>query len=92
MKRRKLILIVAILLLAGIGCWIFFANGVSHREIKATVLDEGAATRAHVDRRADALEERLDRLERKLDRLERKLDLLLDRTTPRLPDDLRPAE
>jgi len=84
-KRRIVVLLFAVLVVVGIGVWYVFCGGVSHRTLKAAIVREGAGTRAHVDRRCDALE-------RKLDRIERKLDRLLEMATPRLPDGMRPAE
>ena len=81
------ILLLVILLLLALAGWIWYmqCGGVSHREIKETVVAESAKVQAHVDARCDAIEQKLDRIESKLDRL-------IEMATPKLPDGMRFAE
>ena len=66
--------------------WLFYRDGgVTHRELADLVVAEGAATRARVDARCDALDAKLDRIESKLDKL-------IELATPRLPDGMTAAE
>ena len=79
-------LLVEILANAVAWLWLFCRDGgVTHRDLAALVSAEGAATRARVDARCDALDARLDRIESKLDRL-------VQLATPRLPDGMKSAE
>ena len=82
--RIGVLLLVMLLLIAG-WMWFVQCGGVSHREIKDTVIEQSAEVQAHVDARCDALE-------RKLDRIEAKLDKLIEMATPKLPDGMRFAE
>ena len=81
------ILLLVILLLLALAGWVWYmqCGGVSHREIRATVIDESAKVQARVEARCDALEQKLDRIESKLDRL-------IEMATPKLPDGMRFAE
>jgi len=84
--KRRIVLSVLVLLAFLVGwIWYLYCGGVTHRELMAAVEREGAETRAHVDRRCDALE-------RKLDRIEGKLDRLVEMATPKLPDNMLPAK
>ena len=76
--------LVILLLIAG-WVWYVQCGGVSHREIKETVVEESAKVQSRVDARCDALEQKLDRIEAKLDRL-------IEMATPKLPDGMRFAE
>jgi len=85
MKRRILVFLLVLLALLTGWVWYSFCGGVTHRELKITVEHEGAETRAHIDRRCDALEKKLDRIESKLDRL-------IEMATPKFPDGMQPAK
>ena len=84
MVRLVILLLIIILLVAG-WVWYMQCGGVSHREIRETVVEKSAEVQARVDARCDALE-------RKLDRIESKLDKLIEMATPKLPDGMRFAE
>ena len=81
------IVLLVILILLALAGWVWYmqCGGVSHREIKVTVIDESAKVQARMDARCDALEQKLDRIESKLDRL-------IEMATPKLPDGMRFAE
>lgn len=83
-KRIKFVILLVLLLLAGAAYWYLLAGGVTHRELKETVLSESEQVQMKLDARCDVLEAKLDRIEAKLDRL-------IDLATPRLPDAMRPA-
>jgi len=84
--KRKIIVFLFLLLVLLVGwVWYSFCGGVTHRELKVAVEREGVETRAHVDKRCDALEKKLDRIESKLDRL-------IEMATPKLPDGMTPAK
>jgi len=85
MKLKILFFLIVLLTLLGAWIWFWHCGGVTHRDLKAFVEREGVETRAHVDRRCDALEKKLDRIEGKLDRL-------LEMATPKLPDGMQPAQ
>jgi len=85
MKRRIVFCLLLLLALIAGWVWYSFCGGVTHRELKVAVEREGAETRAHVDRRCDALEKKLDRIEGKLDRL-------IEMATPKLPDGMQPVK
>ena len=88
MMRKLLFSAVLVLVLATVVAWlwIFYRDGgVTHRDLADLVSAEGAATRARVDERCDALDVKLDRIESKLDRL-------IQLATPRLPDGMKAAE
>lgn len=88
MMRKLLFSVVLVLVLATVVAWlwIFYRDGgVTHRDLADLVSAEGAATRARVDERCDALDVKLDRIESKLDRL-------IQLATPRLPDGMKAAE
>lgn len=87
MNAKRGIVVVLLVLLALIAGWVWysFCGGVTHRDLKMLVMREAADTRAHVDRRCDALEKKLDRIESKLDRL-------IEMATPKLPDGMQPVE
>lgn len=85
-KILALFLLVAALSAAVAWLWLFYRDGgVTHRDLADLVAAEGAATRAKVDERCDALDVKLDRIESKLDRL-------VQLVTPRLPDGMKAAE
>ena len=95
MAKKILIAVVLVLLLATViaWLWLFYRDGgVTHRDLADLITAEGAATRARVDERCDALDVKLDRIESKLDRIESKLDKLIQLATPRLPDGMKAAE
>jgi len=78
-----LVLLLAILLA---WLWLFYRDGgVTHRELADLIVAEGAATRAKVDTRCDALDAKLDRIESKLDKL-------IELATPLLPDGMTAVE
>ena len=85
-KILALFLLVAALSAAVAWLWLFYRDGgVTHRDLADLVAAEGAATRAKVDERCNALDVKLDRIESKLDRL-------IQLATPRLPDGMKTAE
>lgn len=83
---KKKIVIVTVLLLIALGVWIWYemCGGVSHRELKSSILTESQTIQSKVDARCDALD-------RKLDHIEAKLDKLIEMATPKLPDGMKPA-
>ena len=88
MAKKILIAALLVVLLATViaWLWLFYRDGgVTHRELADLITAEGAATRAKVDERCDALDV-------KLDRVESKLDTLIQLATPRLPDGMKAAE
>ena len=88
MAKKILIAVLLVVLLATVVAWLWLLyrdGGVTHRELADLIAAEGAATRARVDERCDALDVKLDRIESKLDKL-------IQLATPRLPDDMKAAE
>ena len=88
MKNKLLATVLLIVVLATViaWLWLFYRDGgVTHRELADLITAEGAATRAKVDERCDALDVKLDRIESKLDKL-------IQLATPRLPDGMKSAE
>ena len=88
MVKKLLVAVLLVMLLAVLGAWLWLFyrdRGVTHRELADLITAEGAATRAKVDARCDALDVKLDRIEGKLDKL-----ILL--ATPQLPDDMKAAD
>ena len=88
MAKKILIAVLLVLLLAIVIAWLWLFyrdDGVTHRDLADLITAEGAATRARVDERCDALDAKLDRIESKLDKL-------IQLATPRLPDDMKAAE
>ena len=88
MKMKLHYAVPLILLLAIILAWLWLIyrdGGVTHRELADLVIAEGAATRAKVDARCDALEAKLGRIESKLDKL-------IELAISRLPDGMTVAE
>ena len=78
--------IVVVLAILFAWLWLFYRDGgVTHRQLADLITAEGAATRAKVDVRCNALDA-------KLDRIESKLDTLLQLAAPRLPDGLKAVE
>ena len=86
-KRLTMALVLAVVLAALIAwLWLFYRDGgVTHRDLADLITAEGAATRARVDERCDALDVKLDRIESKLDKL-------IQLAAPRLPDGMTPVE
>ena len=85
-KLLATVLLVVVLATVIAWLWLFYRDGgVTHRELADLITAEGAATRAKVDERCDAMDARLDRIESKLDKL-------IQLATPRLPDDMKAAE
>ena len=85
MAKKILIAVLLFVLLATViaWLWLFYRDGgVTHRDLADLINAEGAATRAKVDERCDALDVKLDRVESKLIQL----------ATPRRPDDMKAAE
>ena len=88
MKNKLLATVLFVVVLATViaWLWLFYRDGgVTHRELADLITAEGAATRAKVDERCDALDVKLDRIESKLDKL-------IQLATPRLPDGMKSAE
>jgi len=88
MAKKILIAVLLVVVLATVIAWLWLFNrdgGVTHRELADLITAEGAATRAKVDERCDALDVKLDRIESKLDKL-------IQLATPRLPDGMKAAE
>ena len=88
MAKRFMIAVLLVVVLATVVAWLWLFyrdGGVTHRDLADLVSAEGAATRARVDERCDALDAKLDRIESKLDRL-------IQLATPRLPDGMKAAE
>ena len=88
MIKRFLIAVLLAMVLATVVAWLWLFyrdGGMTHRDLADLIAAEGAATRAKVDERCDALDARLDRIESKLDRL-------VQLATPRLPDGMKAAE
>ena len=88
MMKKILAVILLVVALSSAVAWLWLLyrdGGVTHRDLADLVAAEGAATRARVDERCDALDARLDRIESKLDRL-------IQLATPRLPDGMKAAE
>ena len=85
-KILAVVLLVVVLATVVAWLWLFYRDGgVTHRDLADLVAAEGAATRAKVDERCNALDVKLDRIESKLDRL-------VQLATPRLPDGMKAAE
>ena len=86
-RVKRAIALLALILLALLAAWVWWerCGGVSHAEIRDTVREESESVRKMVDSRCDAIE-------RKLDRIESKLDRLIDMASPKLPDNMSPAE
>ena len=85
-KILAAVLLVVVLATVVAWLWLFYRDGgVTHRDLADLVASEGAATRAKVDERCNALDVKLDRIESKLDRL-------IQLATPRLPDGMKAAE
>ena len=88
MIKRFLIAVLLVVVLATVVAWLWLFyrdGGVTHGELADLITAEGAATRARVDARCDALDGKLDRIESKLDKL-------LQLATPRLPDGMKAVE
>ena len=88
MIKRFMIAVLLVVVLATIiaWLWLFYRDGgVTHRDLADLITAEGAATRAKVDERCDAMDGKLDRIESKLDKL-------LQLATPRLPDGMKAIE
>ena len=88
MVKRFLIAVLLVVVFATVVAWLwlFYRDGaVTHRDLADLVVAEGAATRARVDERYDALDAKLDRIESKLDRL-------IQLATPQLPDGMKASE
>lgn len=88
MMKKILAVILLVVALSSAVAWLWLLyrdGGVTHRDLADLVAAEGAATRARVDERCDALDVKLDRIESKLDRL-------VQLATPRLPDGMKAAE
>ena len=88
MVKRFLMAVLLVVVLATVVAWLWLFyrdGGVTHRDLADLVVAEGAATRARVDERCDALDAKLDRIESKLDRL-------IQLATPQLPDGMKAAE
>ena len=88
MMKKILAVILLVVALSSAVAWLWLLyrdGGVTHRDLADLVAAEGAATRAKVDERCDALDVKLDRIESKLDRL-------VQLATPRLPDGMKAAE
>ena len=88
MAKKILIAVLLVLVLATVVAWLWLFyrdGGVTHRDLADLITAEGAATRARVDERCDALDVKLDRIESKLDKL-------IQLATPRLPDGMKAAE
>jgi len=85
-KILAVVLLVVVLATVVAWFWLFYRDGgVTHRDLADLIVSEGAATRAKVDERCNALDVKLDRIESKLDRL-------VQLATPRLPDGMKAAE
>ena len=84
-KRAAALIALIVLVLLAAWAWWTWCGGVSHVEIRDTVRDEAELVRKMVDSRCNAIE-------RKLDRIESKLDRLIELATPKLPDNMIPAE
>ena len=87
MKRICIAVAVVLVLLVLLAwLWLFYRDGgVTHRQLADLITAEGAATRAKVDQRCNALDSKLDRIESKLDKL-------IQLATPRLPDGMKAVE
>ena len=88
MAKKILIAVLLVVVLATVVAWLWLFyrdGGVTHRELAELITIEGAATRARVDERCDALDVKLDRIESKLDKL-------IQLAAPRLPDGMKAAE
>ena len=88
MMKKILAAVLLVVVLATVVAWLwpFYRDGgVTHSDLAGLIASEGAATRAEVDERCDALDARLDRIESKLDRL-------IQLATPQLPDGMKAAE
>ena len=86
--KKILAAVLLVVALSSAVAWLWLLcrdGGVTHRDLADLVVAEGAATRAKVDERCDALDARLDRIESKLDRL-------VQLATPQLPDGMKAAE
>ncbi len=85
--KKALVRSLVVLIVGSVLCaaW-WFCGGVSHRELKTAVQEEGVRTRAHTDVRANRIEEKLNRLEQKMDAIDGKLDRLLRLAEQPLPD------
>ena len=88
MAKRFMIAVLLVVVLATVVAWLWLFyrdGGVTHRDLADLVVAEGAATRARMDERCDALDVRLGRIESKLDRL-------IQLAAPQLPDGMKAAE
>lgn len=85
LKRVMAVIVLLLICFAAFWMWRMSYAGVSNRQILDAVREEGEKTRRTVDERSDALS-------KKLDTIEAKLDKLIDLATPRLPDNMTPAQ
>lgn len=86
-KRVASAIVLGTLGAGGYYLWLQ-VGGVTHGEILSAVREEGAATRSHIDLRADRTEAKLDGTDAKLDRIEAKLDRILKLADSPRPDGL----
>ena len=78
--------VVVVLAILCAWLWLFYRDGgMTHRQLADLITAEGAATRAKVDARCDALDAKLDRIESKIDKL-------IQLATPRLLDGMKAVE
>ena len=85
LKRVMAVIVLLLICFAAFWMWRMSYAGVSNRQILDAVREEGEKTRRTVDERSDALS-------KKLDTIEATLDKLIDLATPRLPDNMTPAQ
>ncbi len=85
LKRVMAVIVLLLICFAAFWMWRMSYAGISNRQILDAVREEGAETRRTVNERSDALS-------RKLDTIEAKLDKLINMATPRLPDNMTPAQ
>ena len=85
LKRVMAVIVLLLICFAAFWMWRMSYADVSNRQILDAVREEGEKTRRTVDERSDALS-------KKLDTIEAKLDKLIDLATPRLPDNMTPAQ
>ena len=77
-KRAIALAVLIVFALLAVWVWWTWCGSVSHAEIRDAIREESESVRKRVDSRCDAIE--------------RKLDRLIEMATPKLPDNMVPAE
>jgi hypothetical protein len=91
--KRTIATVLVLGVFGGSGYLFWMWNdGVSHRDIRDTVVGESHDVQALVDERCGALDAKLDAMDKKLDSIESKLDAIIRLASePQLPDGMVPV-